>query len=136
MALVHVLALISALNTGNICTTQACVVYAQTGSDLYTIDPVSLTQTHVCTFSGTDSDVFDIAVDDSGQLYALTASNLYLVDHTNCQATLLTSVSNLGATFNGLSFLLDGRLIAVNASGVVAQIDPSSGAVTQLGSYG
>ena len=38
--------------TSNICSTQACVVYAETPTDLYQIDPVSLNFTHLCTFSG------------------------------------------------------------------------------------
>ena len=130
-----VLTLLALLNAGDICTTQNCAVYAETATDLYQIDPVSLTQSHLCTFSGVDGPVNDIAVDDSGTLYALTADELYTVNISNCASTPLASVSS-SATFNGLSFLLDGRLIAVDTSGDVTQINPSTGSTSSLGNYG
>jgi len=130
-----VLTLLALLSTGDICTTQNCAVYAETATDLYQIDPVTLTQSHLCTFSGVDGPVNDIAVDDNGTLYALTADELYTVNINNCASSPLTSVSG-GSGFNGLSFLLDGRLIAVDTSGDVTQINPSSGATHSLGNYG
>ena len=130
-----VLTLLALLNVGDICTTQNCAVYAETATDLYQIDPVSLTQSHLCTFSGVDGPVNDIAVDDNGTLYALTADELYTVNISNCASTPLASVSS-SATFNGLSFLLDGRLIAVDTSGDVTQINPSNGSTSSLGNYG
>lgn len=133
----HVLAVVAlmASGTSNICTTQSCVVYAETATDLYQIDPVALAQTHLCTFPVNVDAVNDIAVDSDGTLYALTAGELYTVNPSTCASVQVASVSSVG-DFNGLSFLLDGRLIAVDTAGDVAQINTSTGSVTVLGHYG
>jgi hypothetical protein len=132
---VATLALMST-GTSNICTTQACVVYAETAADLYQIDPVQLTQTYLCAFSGVDGAVNDIAIDANGNLYGLTADTLYKVNPTTCAASVAANVKQVSSTFNGLSFLIDGRLIAADTSGNVVQIDPSTGGVNQVGTYG
>lgn len=127
--------LVSAGTPSNICTTQSCVVYAETATDLYQVDPVALTQQHLCAFSGVSGAVNDIAVDASGVLYALTSTTLYRVDPTTCAGTQVATIAG-AINFNGLSFLADGRLIAVDDTGAVDQIDPATGAVSSVGSYG
>ena len=134
--LAAVLVLLASTTTpANICTTQSCVVYAETATDLYQVDPVALTQTHLCAFSGVGGAVNDIAVDASGVLYALTATTLYRVDPRTCASTQVASIAG-AVNFNGLSFLADGRLVAVDDTGAVDQIDPATGAVSSVGSYG
>jgi hypothetical protein len=113
-------------------------VYAQTATDLYTIDPTTLTQTHVGTFGGdlAGLQVFDIAVRADGLIYAITSTDLYTVNPSSC---LGTHVASLGTStvFNSLTFTLSGQLLAADATaGDVDEIDPTTGTVTTVGSYG
>ncbi len=126
----------------NICTSQNCVVYADTATTLYTVDPATLQQTQLCNFQGlpgagvSSTSVNDIAVDNNGVLYAVTGDALYQVDPSNCQTTLLASVAQVSTAFNGLSCLIGGQIVAGDAYGNVVQLDPSTGSVTTVGSYG
>jgi hypothetical protein len=119
-----------------VCGTQRCVVYAHTASDLYIIDPTSLVETHLCSFSGLNGDAYDLAVRADGTVFAVTATDLYSVDATTCAATHLATLGS-SSNFNGMTFTLNGHLLAADsAGGNVDEIDTSTGAVSQVGNYG
>ena len=131
-------------NTGS-GTSETVYVYAHTDSVLYRVDPDTLAITEVGPFvwsNGSDT-MTDIAIDKSGQMIGVSFSSAYRVDPTNAHATQLTS--NLGGTFNGLSFVPaeqlgqtgDDVLVGTrNSDGLVFRIDPMNGAVTQVGNMG
>ncbi len=124
--------------TGSLCQTQRCTIYAQTNSDLYTIDPTTSAPTHVGTFGGAllGAPVFDIAVRDDGALYAISASNLYTVDPTTAVGTAVATL-NPPYNFNSLTFTLSGTLLAADAAtGGVYEIEPTTGTVTTVGNFG
>jgi hypothetical protein len=122
-------------------------VYAQTASTLYRVDPDTLAITKVGDFGwpssvGTDQ-MTDIAIDKNGQMIGVSFSRVYRVDPANAQTTLLSS--NLGGSFNGLSFVpatmlgMTGDDVLVgteNSDGKVFKIDPMTGAATQVGDMG
>lgn len=121
-----------------ICSTQNCTVYAQTGTDLYSIDPSTLAQTHVGAFSGdlSGASVYDIAVRADGLIYAITATDLYSVNPSTCVGTHIAVLTGANG-FNGLTFTLTGTLLAAdNSTGDVDAIDPTTGTVSTVGNYG
>ena len=126
-----------------ICSSQRCVVYAQTDHELYQVDPTDAGNLQdLCAFGGalgsTSADaVNDIAVRADGQLYAITKTDLYTVDPSTCAATHVQSVAPPGGnSFNCLGFLSDGTLLGATSQGDVTKIDPTTGAPTQVGSFG
>jgi hypothetical protein len=128
--------------SSTLCTTQRCVVYAQTAHELYQVDPTnpgSLQQ--LCSFNGALSNttadaVNDIAVQTDGTLWVLTNTDLYTVDPTSCAATHVSALAGgSNATFRGMTFNGSGELLVANASGEVYSIDTSTGAQSNLGSF-
>jgi hypothetical protein len=118
------------------------VVYASSNTDLYQVDPVTLAQTHLCTFTidgGAPSSVItDIAVKGEGGLFGVTEESLYSIDPRSCDLTPLVALSSgTGKTqWVGLAFTADDQLIAADEKGDVVNIDTSSGAVTTVGHFG
>ncbi len=117
-------------------------VYAHTSSALYRVDPDTLAVMLVGNFSGGDS-ITDIAIDKSGLMIGISFTSVYRIDPSNAQTTLLSS--GLSGTFNGLSFVPAAQvgqtgndvLVATrNADGGVFQVNPMTGATTQIGNMG
>jgi hypothetical protein len=113
-------------------TTVDETIWAHSSTDLYTVDPNTFALTHVGAFG--QSDITDIAVTPSGDLWAISFSSLYRVDKSTASTTLVASLSGSGN--NGLTFLPNGNLLAADGSGTVKQINTSTGASTDIGSFG
>ncbi|MEN9787715.1 MAG: hypothetical protein RLZZ299_2979 [Pseudomonadota bacterium] len=101
-------------------------IYLNTGTDLYTFDPVTLRTTRIGTFSGS-AQLTDIAVDASGRMFGVSFTTLYRVDPTNAR---VTEIAPMDSELRGLTFLGDGRLIGAG-DGVWA-IDTTTGAFTTV----
>jgi hypothetical protein len=131
----------TAAAASNLCTTQRCVVYASSDTDLYTVDPATLNLTHQCTFSGLPATttgttpVTDIAVATDGTVFGVTEKALYRIDPATCATTLVSTLSTSTQKWVCLAFTAGGTLVAADNLGDVATIDPSSGAVTPAGSF-
>jgi len=129
-------------STGSsICSSQSCVVYASADHDLYQVDPNTLQESHLCTFGGaltssTADVVTDIAVTPDGTLYAITETALYTVNPSSCAATKVSTLSQAGTRWVGLTFTAGNTLLAADGSGNVATIDTSTGTITPSGSFG
>ncbi len=122
-------------------------VYAQTASTLFRVDPDTLAITQVGNFGWPSSvisdSMTDIAIDQSGTMIGISYTRVYRVDTATAACTLLSS--NLGGSFNGLSFVpatmlgMTGDDILVgtrNTDGKVFRIDPMTGAATPVGDMG
>ncbi|MFT3700008.1 MAG: hypothetical protein QM831_43085 [Kofleriaceae bacterium] len=121
-------------------------VYAHTATELYSVNPDTLAITKVGNFgwpSGTTDEMTDIAIDKTGDMLGVSFGSVYRIDPTNAKTTRLTN--NLTGGFNGLSFVPaemlgqtgDDILVGTrNSDGKVFEIDPNSGATTQVGDMG
>ena len=82
----------------------------------------------------------DIALDKDGNMIGVSATRVYAVDKSNSKCTFLSNFQ--GNEFNGLSFIAADQnggteiLVGASASGDVYRLDPTTGAQTQIGSYG
>jgi hypothetical protein len=115
-----------------------CVVYAHTGGDLYQVDPTSLQVSHLCSFSGLNGDAYDLAVRSDGTLFVVTGGSpaaIYKVNPTTCASGHVVDLPS-GLNFNSLTFTTNGELLSASATGEVDSLDLTTGAVTQVGSYG
>lgn len=122
------------------------VVFAHTASTLFRVDPLTYQITRVADFqwpAGGDQ-MTDIAIDADGVMIGVSFSRVYRIDPATAGCTLLSS--SLQGMFNGLSFVpsmlafgVEGPDVLVgsrNTDGKVFQIDPMTGAATQLGDMG
>ncbi len=120
-------------------------VYAHSSSTLYKVDPNTLAVTMVAPFgwpSGSDT-MTDIAIDKDGNMVGVSFTNVYAVDKDTAACRLLAPLQS-GLQFNGLSFVPGigpdpngpERLVGATTTGEVYQIDPNTGASTQVGAYG
>jgi streptogramin lyase len=105
-------------------------IYLNTGTDLYTFDPVTLRTTRIGAFSG-GAQLTDIAIDAAGRMYGVSFTALYRVDPTNAR---LTEIASMNTELRGLTCLGDGRLIG--AGDGVWSIDPATGALTTVRAAG
>jgi len=112
---------------------QLGIIYAHTGTTLYTVDPSSYDLTTVGDFGGMD-DMTDLAVTPDGNVYTISRTSLYKVDTNTGAATQL--FAGIASSNVALTFRDDGTLVAADQAGAVRIIDPSSGNVTELGTYG
>jgi hypothetical protein len=93
--------------------------------------------------SGSDT-MTDIAIDQDGTMIGISYTRVYRIDPRSAECTLLSG--SLQGMFNGLSFVpslhafgLEGPDVLVgarNTDGRVFQIDPATGAATQIGDMG
>jgi hypothetical protein len=120
------------------------LVYANTSSELYRIDPRTLSITLVGRFafdeSAQDHQMTDIAVNAAGDIWGITFNAIYRIDAATARCTL---VSPLEGLYNGLTFVPVGVLnpsaevlLAVAASGDYFVVNTGNGRVQRLGSYG
>jgi hypothetical protein len=108
-------------------------IWAHSSDTLYQVDPTTFATTQIGTFDNND-EITDIAVTPAGVLYGVSFTSLYRIDKATGKATYVAPLT--GTMNNGLTFLTDGTLLASDGSGAVKQIDPSTGAVTAVGSFG
>jgi hypothetical protein len=107
-------------------------IYAHSSSDLYIVDPTTWAVNHVGSFGISDS-ITDIAVTPNNVLYGISFTSLYTIDKATAHATYIADVP--GTANNGLTFLPDGTLLASDTSGDVKRINPSTGAVVDVGNF-
>lgn len=109
-------------------------IYVHEGETLYTVDPVTFNLTTIGRFDAND-DMTDLAVTPEGRIFTCSRTTLYEVDPKTAKATkvidIAASTSNVAMTFQ-----VDGTLLAADQDGKVRVIDPSTGQVTELGTYG
>ncbi len=107
-------------------------VYLNTGSMLYSFDPVGVSASLIGEFrqGGTwITDMTDIAIDLSGRMYGVSFDTLYAIDATSAA---VTEVGRLGVSdCNGLAFVSDGTLVGV-AGSTVLSVDTGTGAASPL----
>ncbi len=108
-------------------------VYANTGGELFEVEPTtgarSLIGTFIDTTSGEEITPFvDIAIDLSGRMYGGTWDTLYRIDPTT---GLVRAVCELDVDMVALTFTSDGELIAGGDEGI-NRIDVASCQVTPL----
>ncbi len=119
------------------------LVYANTSSELYRVDPRALAVTLVgrFTFGGDlqDHRMTDIAVNAAGEIWGITFDAIYRIDAASARCTL---VSPLEGQYNGLTFVPAGVLspstevlVAVAGSGDYFVVNTGDGRVQRLGSY-
>lgn len=123
-----------------LCSTQACLIYAETAHTLYHVDPAPPNAiTRVCDFGGAipgDAGINDIAVQGNGTLYGITKTDLYVIDPATCAGTHLANLGPNAGGFNGLTFTAADTLLAADARGHVAIIDTATGTVSDAGAFG
>ncbi len=114
------------------------VVYGESATTLYAVDPDTKAVTVVADFVGCEGAVIDLALDKDSNMYATTMGGVYTVDTTTAACTLLAR----GDYPNSLSFVPAGTLdpnvealVGYNGSTYV-RIDTATGAVTNVGSIG
>jgi hypothetical protein len=118
------------------------VLYACNESDLYRVDPATLTATRVAAFGwpgtvGIDA-MADLAVAGDGALFGASASRLYRIDPATARATV---VGALGQAVNALAFVPAGvvdsaeTLVGATQGGAWLRIDATTGAITSLGHF-
>jgi len=120
-------------------------VYAHTADELYKVDPETLALTLVAPFgwpSGADT-MTDLAIDRNNNMIGVSFGAVYRVDPDTAACTHLSDLDN--GTYNGLSFVPatainqtgDDVLLATrNDDGLVFQINPNTGAASQVGDMG
>lgn len=120
-------------------------VYAHSATELFRIDPDTLVPTSVGTFSfsGTAKNITDIAVDKNGDMIGISLDTVYAIDRDTAEATLLSTYDSGGSGMTSLSFVptdindpdSSERLVAADFDGVVWEIDPDTGDMTEIGNY-
>lgn len=109
-------------------------MFSHSGDTLFRIDPKLLKVEEVGQFWPNAPHMTDLAVTPDGQLYALSTNNLYRVNGITAEVSWVAKVP--GLTNVALTFDKDGSLLAADKSGGFRRIDPASGQVTEIGSYG
>jgi hypothetical protein len=120
-------------------------VYAHSGTVLYRLDTTTLQPVMVGAFTnlGTQS-ITDIAIDKNDTMVGITLDRIFSIDEATGAATLLTELAPGSPNLTSLSFVptdltnsnSDEILVAAASDGTVYEINPDTGATTNLGSYG
>ncbi len=121
-------------------------IFAHSSTELFRIDPVSLNQTSVgtFTFAGDSENITDIAIDKSGVMLGISLFSVYSIDKDTAAATLLSTFPTGQGGLTSLSFVPEDLndasspelLVAADFEGEVWQINPNTGQRTSLGNYG
>jgi hypothetical protein len=124
---------------------QQSEVYAHSGSELYRIDTNNLDVIDIGPFGaalGTAS-MTDIAVDKNGGMVGVSLSKIFSIDPATGTATQLATFNGSG-NLTSLSYVPDDptnpnsteKLVTAGDTGDVYQVNPSTGATTQIGNFG
>ena len=132
--------------------TASITVYANTDSDLYSLDPQSNAITHIGAFAGmsgatNDSNITDVAVNSAGDVYVNSESVIYKANVPKSPGTVqLTKLASIalqtGQKFYALAFTPAGALasgevlIGGDINGELWSIDTTNGMTKDLGSFG
>ncbi len=113
------------------------VVYVHTKDTLYTMDPTSFALSLVGPFNAPGSDqITDLAVAKDGAIFVISKTKLYRADASDGHVTLVASLSSSPSAGNvGLTFLPGGDLLATDKTGGVRSINPTTGTVTEHGTF-
>lgn len=110
-------------------------MFVHTAEKLYLIDDVNFALSEVGSFDAPEGDAMkDLAVTPDGEIYTISGTALYRVDRNTAKATKVADVA--GVDNVGMTFRLDGTLLATDQEGAVRKIDPQTGQVTELGEFG
>jgi hypothetical protein len=117
---------------------EAFTVYVHSKDTLYTMDPTSFALTTIGTFDPpTADDITDLAVATDGTIFVISKTKLYKADAHDAHVTFVATLSSTPTGGNvGLTFLPSGDLLATDSTGGERSIDPVTGAVHELGSFG
>lgn len=118
-------------------------VYTHSGQVLYRLDTNTLVPVEIGPFGLSGPSITDIAIDRDDRMLGITLSSLYRIDIATGAATLVTAISGT-ANLTSLSFVPTDlndpnsleRLVAATDQGTVLEINPTTGATTDLGTYG
>lgn len=121
-------------------------VYAHSATELFRIDPQTLQQSSVGTFSfaGTAENITDIAINKTGDMVGISLNSVYSIDRDTAACTLLSSFGQGQGGLTSLSFVpvdindADSAelLVAADFDGEVWEIDSDTGQRSSLGNYG
>jgi outer membrane protein assembly factor BamB len=109
------------------------LMYAHSADTLYVVDSKDLSLKTLGKF-GIEENITDLAVTGQGQIFAISSGKLYQVSPTTAKATFVANVP--GVLNVGMTFLPDGELLATDKDGGVRRVDPTSGNITELGTFG
>jgi len=110
-------------------------MYVHTSDTLYVMDDQTFSLTLIGNFGlGATDQITDLAVTPDNALYGISNSKLYEIDKDTGAATYRADVP--GVANVGLTFLKDGTLLATDKAGGVRTVNPTSGAVKEIGSFG
>lgn len=123
---------------------QSVRMFVHTDDTLFLIDNQNFALIEVGPFNApNDERMTDLAITPDGEIYTVssstsdTTSALWQINANSGQATRIADVGEVGQQPNvGMTFLIDGTLLATDKTGGVRKIDPVSGAVTELGEFG
>jgi hypothetical protein len=107
-------------------------IYLNTGNTLYSYDPGTNTASAVGSFTQGGvrvTDMTDIAIDLGGRMYGVAYDELYRVTPATAE---VTHIATLDASFNALTFVSDGTLVAAGDNQVVS-VDTSTGRTARIG---
>lgn len=120
-------------------------VYGHTGQELYRLDTASLQPVLIGAFTNTGAQsITDVAIDKDDNMRGITLDRIFTIDEESGAAEQLAELEVGTPNLTSLTFVPvdlsdpDGEEILVAAAddGTVYQIDPSTGATTEIGSYG
>jgi hypothetical protein len=123
--------------------TTTAVIFANTQTELYRIDPVTYAATRVASFgwpAGVGSDAMaDIAIASDGSVIGASGTRLYRCSATTAACTLIGSLSQ---SINSLAFAPPGlihagaeTLVGARSDGTLYWIDHTNATMTSLGHY-
>ncbi len=107
-------------------------MYVHTSDTLYIVDDANFALIEVGSFNA-DKSMIDIAVTPNGEIYTVSFEAVYQIDAETGAASYRADVTYGNV---GMTFLPDGTLLAADDAGGVRVIDPVTGGVTELGSFG
>ena len=114
------------------------VVYGHTATTLYRVNATTKLVTAVADFRNCDSEVIDLALDESSRAWVTTLGGLYRLNLATAECTWVST----NTYPNSLSFVPKGTLdpnaealVGYNGSSYV-RINPTTGAIQQLGVIG
>lgn len=118
--------------------TEIAIVYGQSATVLYSVNPTTKAVTTIGPFVGCGDEVIDIALNKASEMFATSDFGVYTVDTTTAVCSLIA----LGTYPNSLSFVPAGTLdptaealVGYNGSSYV-QINTTTGAISTVGSLG